>query len=158
MKLSKRTRYGLHALIDLVIHAKTEQIALNSIAQRNGISEQYLEQVFSALRRARIVKSVKGAQGGYFLEKDPSDITVSEVVEVLEGNYFLEDETGGTEEGRRVIQELIVERVNKSLKEILEGITLQDLAEQFMEYRNYPQDMYYIRKRLCNLCSGRKVI
>lgn len=144
MKLSKRTRYGLHALIDLVIHAKTEQIALNSIAQRNGISEQYLEQVFSALRRARIVKSVKGAQGGYFLEKDPSDITVSEVVEVLEGNYFLEDETGGTEEGRRVIQELIVERVNKSLKEILEGITLQDRAEQFMEYRNYPQDMYYI--------------
>lgn len=144
MKLSKRTRYGLHELIDLVIHAKTEQIALNSIAQRNGISEQYLEQVFSALRRARIVKSVKGAQGGYFLEKDPSDITVSEVVEVLEGNYFLEDETGGTEEGRRVIQELIVERVNKSLKEILEGITLQDLAEQFMEYRNYPQDMYYI--------------
>ena len=144
MKLSKRTRYGLHALIDLVIHAKTEQIALNSIAQRNGISEQYLEQVFSALRRARIVKSVKGAQGGYFLEKDPSDITVSEVVEVLEGNYFLEDETGGTEEGRRVIQELIVERVNNSLKEILEGITLQDLAEQFMEYRNYPQDMYYI--------------
>lgn len=144
MKLSKRTRYGLHVLIDLVIHAKTEQIALNSIAQRNGISEQYLEQVFSALRRARIVKSVKGAQGGYFLEKDPSDITVSEVVEVLEGNYFLEDETGGTEEGRRVIQELIVERVNKSLKEILEGITLQDLAEQFMEYRNYPQDMYYI--------------
>ena len=144
MKLSKRTRYGLHALIDLVIHAKTEQIALNSIAQRNGISEQYLEQVFSALRRARIVKSVKGAQGGYFLEKDPSDITVSEIVEVLEGNYFLEDETGGTEEGRRVIQELIVERVNKSLKEILEGITLQDLAEQFMEYRNYPQDMYYI--------------
>ena len=144
MKLSKRTRYGLHALIDLVIHAKTEQIALNSIAQRNGISEQYLEQVFSALRRARIVKSVKGVQGGYFLEKDPSDITVSEVVEVLEGNYFLEDETGGTEEGRRVIQELIVERVNKSLKEILEGITLQDLAEQFMEYRNYPQDMYYI--------------
>ena len=144
MKLSKRTRYGLHALIDLVIHAKTEQIALNSIAQRNGISEQYLEQVFSALRRARIVKSVKGAQGGYFLEKDPSDITVSEVVEVLEGNYFLEDETGGTEEGRRVIQELIVERVNISLKEILEGITLQDLAEQFMVYRNYPQDMYYI--------------
>lgn len=69
MKLSKRTRYGLHALIDLVIHAKTEQIALNSIAQRNGISEQYLEQVFSALRRARIVKSVKGAQGGYFLKK-----------------------------------------------------------------------------------------
>ena len=144
MKLSKRTRYGLHALIDLVIHAKTEQSALYSIAQSKGISDQYLEQVFSALRRARIVKSVKGAQGGYFLEKDPSDITVSEVVEVLEGNYFLEDETGGTEEGRRVIQELIVERVNKSLKEILEGITLQDLAEQFMEYRNYPQYMYYI--------------
>ena len=156
MKLSKRTRYGLHALIDLVIHAKTEQIALNSIAQRNGISEQYLEQVFSALRRARIVKSVKGAQGGYFLEKDPSDITVSEVVEVLEGNYFLEDETGGTEEGRRVIQELIVERVNKSLKEILEGITLQDLAEQFMEYRNYPQDMYYNEKDCVIYVRGEK--
>ena len=59
MKLSKKTRYGIRALMDLAASTKTEQVALNSIAQRNAISVQFLEQVFSALKRARLVRSVK---------------------------------------------------------------------------------------------------
>ena len=60
MKFSKKSRYGLTSLIDLTVHSKNGHVALNSIAERNDISPQYLEQVFAALRRAGIVKSIKG--------------------------------------------------------------------------------------------------
>ena len=92
MRLSKKSRYGLRALVDLSIRAKEEQISLNSIAERNNISLQYLEQVFAALRRAGIVKSIKGPQGGYLLDKDADKITVLEIVKALEGSYELENE------------------------------------------------------------------
>ena len=61
MKLSKKSRYGLRALIDLAVNSRTELVSLGSIAQRNDISAQYLEHVFSALRKAHIVKSMKGS-------------------------------------------------------------------------------------------------
>ena len=92
MKLSMKSRYGLRALIDLTINSKTEQVALNSIAERNKISPQYLEQVFASLRKAGIVKSIKGSQGGYFLSRPPQEITVSCIIEALEGDYRIEDE------------------------------------------------------------------
>ena len=72
MKLSMKSRYGLRALIDLSVNSKNEQVALGGIAERNNISPQYLEQVFASLRKAGIVKSIKGSQGGYFLNK-PAD-------------------------------------------------------------------------------------
>ena len=73
MKLSMKSRYGLRALIDLTINSKTEQVALNSIAERNKISPQYLEQVFASLRKAGIVKSKvhkrRSCKGGQQLYK-----------------------------------------------------------------------------------------
>ena len=102
MKLSMKSRYGLRALIDLAINSKTEQVALNSIAERNKISPQYLEQVFASLRKAGIVKSVKA------------------------------------------IQKLVIDRVNDSVTEILQSVTLHDLEKEYQEYIDYGQDMYYI--------------
>lgn len=81
MKLSMKSRYGLRALIDLSVNSKNEQVALGGIAERNNISPQYLEQVFASLRKAGIVKSIKGSQGGYFLNKPAEQITISEVIE-----------------------------------------------------------------------------
>ena len=72
MKLSMKSRYGLRALIDLSVNSKNEQVALGGIAERNNISPQYLEQVFASLRKAGIVKSIKGSQGGYFLNNEES--------------------------------------------------------------------------------------
>ena len=101
MKLSKKSRYGLRALIDLAVNSRTELVSLGSIAQRNDISAQYLEHVFSALRKGHIVKSMKGSQGGYFLEREPEEITVAQIVEALEGTYddknpkLYEDTTAG---------------------------------------------------------------
>ena len=69
MNLSKKSRYGITALIDLAVYAKDQCVQLSSIAERNNISVKYLEQIFSSLRKAGLVRSVKGPQGGYLLAK-----------------------------------------------------------------------------------------
>ena len=143
MKLSKKSRYGIAALIDLAIYQKEGRVALNNIAERNKISLQYLEQVFAALRRNKIVKSIKGAQGGYLLAKDVKDITVAEIIDALDGTYKIEDEEGESV-ASHIIQDKIVDRVNDNLDEILTNITLRDLLEAHGEYIEYKQNMYYI--------------
>ena len=143
MKLSKKSRYGIAALIDLAIYQKEGRVALNNIAERNKISLQYLEQVFAALRRNKIVKSIKGAQGGYLLAKDVKDITVAEIIDALDGTYKIEDEEGESV-ASHIIQDKIVDRVNDNLDEILTNITLSDLLEAHGEYIEYNQNMYYI--------------
>ena len=69
MNLSKKSRYGITALIDLAVYAKDQCVQLSSIAERNNISVKYLEQIFSSLRKSGLVRSVKGPQGGYLLAK-----------------------------------------------------------------------------------------
>jgi Rrf2 family protein len=86
MKLSTKGRYGLRAMVDLAVHSSGEHVALYSIAERQNISENYLEQVFSILRKAGLVKSVKGAQGGYTLADKPSNISIGAILRVLEGD------------------------------------------------------------------------
>ena len=145
MKLSKKSRYGLRALIDLAVNSRTELVSLGSIAQRNDISAQYLEHVFSALRKAHIVKSMKGSQGGYFLERDPKEITVAQIVEALEGTYDLEDEVDRNNVGRgdqEAIQHL--DRINDCVQEILEDVTLKDLVDAYEGYQDSVEGMYYI--------------
>ena len=148
MKLSMKSRYGLRALIDLTINSKTEQVALNSIAERNKISPQYLEQVFAALRKAGIIKSVKGPQGGYLLAKPATKISVAEILRALEGDYLIEEENiEGAENGRaaaQAVQSEVIERLNRGLQDILENLFLSDLEQKYQEYSEYSQDMYYI--------------
>lgn len=147
MKLSKKSRYGLRALIDLAVNSRTELVSLGSIAQRNDISAQYLEHVFSALRKGHIVKSMKGSQGGYFLERDLKEITVAQIVEALEGTYDLEDEVDRNNVGRgdqEAIQHLIIDRINDCVQEILEDMTLKDLVDAYEGYQDSVEGMYYI--------------
>lgn len=147
MKLSKKSRYGLRALIDLAVNSRTELVSLGSIAQRNDISAQYLEHVFSALRKGHIVKSMKGSQGGYFLKRDPKEITVAQIVEALEGTYDLEDEVDRNNVGRgdqEAIQHLIIDRINDCVQEILEDMTLKDLVDAYEGYQDSVEGMYYI--------------
>ena len=147
MKLSKKSRYGLRALIDLAVNSRTEQVSLGSIAQRNDISAQYLEHVFSGLRKAHIVKSIKGSQGGYFLEKAPELITVAEIVEALEGSYHLEDEDVLAENSYKgisdTIQKLVVDSVNQELDQILSNLTLAQMTGYYADHYE-KQEMYYI--------------
>ncbi len=147
MKLSKKSRYGLIALIDLSVHSQDGHIALCEIAERNDISPQYLEQVFASLRRAGIVKSIRGAQGGYLLAKEPSKITAAAILSALEGSYHMEDEKAPQGSGRdgiaNSIQELLIDKVNGELDEILNNLTLADFQKSYLEY-NVDSNMYYI--------------
>lgn len=148
MKFSKKSRYGLTALIDLSVNSKSGHVALNSIAERNEISLQYLEQVFAALRRAGIVRSVKGPQGGYLLNDEADHITVADILEALDGSYHLQEETASEDSASRgiaaTIQTLVVDKVNKKLDEVLKNLTLADLEKEYQEYNAYDQIMYYI--------------
>ncbi|MCD8084405.1 MAG: Rrf2 family transcriptional regulator [Clostridiales bacterium] len=148
MKLSMKSRYGLRALIDLSIHSKREHGALNSISERNAISPQYLEQVFASLRKAGLVRSVKGPQGGYLLARDAKEITVASIIEALEGEYRLEPEVVPEEcrhrGGIMAIQKLLIDRVNRGMEDILNHLTLDDLEKESMEYSDYGENMYYI--------------
>ena len=148
MKLSNKSRYGLRALVDLAVNSKDGHVALNLIAERNGISPQYLEQVFASLRKAGIVKSIKGPQGGYFLAREADQITAADILEALEGTYYLEEENISeipAQTGISVaIQELLINRINHEMDILLNDINLADLENYYMEHKLISDDMYYI--------------
>jgi Rrf2 family protein len=85
MKISTKGIYGLKALVDLGINSVNESVTLKSISERQKISESYLEQIFSTLSKKGIVKSRKGAQGGYTLGDSAANITVGDILRALEG-------------------------------------------------------------------------
>ena len=86
MLISTKGRYALRVMIDLAEHRSGEFISLKEIAQRQEISDKYLEQIIGRLSKAGLVQSARGAQGGYKLTKAPSECTVGEILRVLEGD------------------------------------------------------------------------
>ncbi len=146
MIFSKRSRYGIRALIDLAQHGSGGSIQLSEIAERNGISVKYLEQIFSALRKAGIIGSVKGPQGGYFLAGPPGSLTAAEIILALDGIYFLDKEeaSGNGEAAARAVQEKIIGPLNGWLDGFLRSLTLKELVECAEQYGDADQNMYYI--------------
>lgn len=84
MKLSTRSRYGTRLMIDLARHAENGPVQLGDIARRQDISVKYLEQLIIPLKKARLITSVRGPKGGHMLARPPQEITVGEIVNVLE--------------------------------------------------------------------------
>lgn len=145
MKISTKGRYGLKAMMDIAIYTSCESIALKSISERQNISEKYLEQIFSALRKNGLVISKKGAQGGYSLAKHPSKITVGDILRVLEGDLDVVDWEESMKEDilEKCIYENIWEKLNISIATIVDSITLEDLVEQYNKNKGI-EYMYYI--------------
>lgn len=148
MNFSKRSRYGIRALIDLAQNRDCSCVQLSDIAARNGISAKYLEQIFMNLRKAGILGSVKGAQGGYFLAKEPEKLTMAEIITALEGSYILEaEESKDSEKGNAealAVQSEIIEPINQYLEQFLNALTLEKLAESSERNKEGMRDMYYI--------------
>lgn len=144
MKLSTKCRYGLRALIDLAVYSESGHVALHEIAARQDISLKYLEQDFSVLRRSGIIKSVKGAQGGYMLARAPSEILLSDIVSVLEGDLLLIETDDSTKTDiRTFLNRNVWAKLNTHVKDTLESIRLSDLAEEYLESQS-GKEMYYI--------------
>lgn len=148
MKISTKGRYGLRALMDLAMNSKNGHVSLVNIANRNQISVHYLEHVFSSLKRSGIIKSVKGAQGGYVLAERPEDLTIAQIILALEGGYRIEREplNGDAlcDTASKVMDTLLWERINEETEKILECVTLADLVNEFTELYETEQSMYYI--------------
>ena len=141
MKLSTKGRYGVKAMVDLAIHYGEEPSSIKSISERQNISEYYLEQLFSPLRKANLIKSIRGAQGGYILSKAPKDITVADVMKVLEGPIEISDcIDGNTENSCGNIDccatRLLWSRIKESIDTVMESTTLQDMVDDYNKIKS----------------------
>ncbi|MCL2171143.1 MAG: Rrf2 family transcriptional regulator [Defluviitaleaceae bacterium] len=142
MRISTRGRYGLKVIVDIAARPEP-RVSLKSIAARQGLSESYLEQIIAPLRKARIVASKRGADGGYFLAQPPESLTVGDVLRVLEGamapiNCVLddaEDSCGEADCGHCATRSVWVALFEK-INEVLDSISIADLAkdEYFLSY------------------------
>src|SRR5665647_322512 len=121
MNISTKGRYGLRAMVDIAVHSFGDYIPLKIIAERQDISENYLEQVFSILRKAKLVNSARGSQGGYTLSKETSKITVGEVLRILEGDLNITCEDDGSLE------------VDNTIKVCINTIVWQGVNERINE-------------------------
>jgi len=92
MEISAQGRYALRALVDLAVNANDSALPLREISERQNISERYLEQIFARLKKANLIKSVRGAHGGYLLTRSPEEITVKDIMQVIEGRLAPEAE------------------------------------------------------------------
>ncbi len=148
MKISTKGRYGLRAMVDLAVHSNGEHVSLGSVAERQKISMNYLEQVFASLRKAGLVKSIKGAQGGYILAHEPSSIKVGDVLKVLEGKLSLIDNTGTENMDQKSIQycikTLVWDKMEECIKQVVDSVTLEDLINEYKRLNGTETIMYYI--------------
>lgn len=148
MKISTKGRYGLRALIDLAVHSTENHVSLVSIAERQKISLNYLEQVFASLRKAGIVKSIKGSQGGYVLADSPDKITVAQILKILEGEFNIIDETTYDDEAidyiQKAVKSLLWDKINEQVSYYLYNTTLETLAGEYRRLNGNVSDMYYI--------------
>ncbi len=133
MKISTRGRYGLKAMVDIAVNsADNSCVSLKSVAERTGISESYLEQLISLLKKADIVKSIRGASGGYILSKKPEEISVGDILRVVEGPLELVEclsanEACGTGDCNNCITKNVWAKLSESFCETADNISLADL-------------------------------
>ena len=135
MKLSTKGRYGLRALIDLAQNSKETPVSITSISARQDLSERYLEQLMSMLKKAGLVESVRGAGGGYVLAKDIKEISVGDVLRALEGSLEpvecagLEPD-GGCRASDNCVTKYVWQRINDSISRTVDEIRLDQLVEE----------------------------
>ena len=132
VKVSTKGRYGLKALIDIASNAEGEAVSITSIASRQGISERYLEQLMSKLKKAGIITSIRGASGGYILARAPEDISVGDVLRALEGKLELVDCLGASDEENCTFidtcaTKYVWKRISDSINQTVDGILLTEL-------------------------------
>lgn len=148
MKISTKGRYGLKAMLDIALNSTGDQVPLKSIAERQNISDSYLEQVFSTLRKSGLVNSIKGAQGGYVLGRYSKDITVGDILRTLEGDLSVIDEKSAASNSDDIMEICITNNVwnklNDSINKIVDSTTLEDLMQQYKRIEDNSSYIYYI--------------
>jgi Rrf2 family protein len=137
MKLSTKSRYGLRALFDMAYHAGNLPAQIKDISRRQAISPRYLEQIFQDLKKAGLLKSRRGPQGGYYLAKSPQEITVRDIIEAAEGMMALVDCTKEAKSRKKTcefdnqcVTQIVWTEAARRLNEYFQSVTLKDLCEE----------------------------
>ena len=135
MRLSRRSEYGLRALVDLVRHDTEGPIALGSLAQRNNLPPKFLEQIMATLKHGGIVRTTLGAHGGYAMAMDPSTVSIGRVIRLLDGalaplpcvslRYYAK--CSCPDEATCPLRSVMID-VRDSMLEILDAETLAEMA------------------------------
>lgn len=149
MKLSTKGRYGVKAMVQLALDSEGGPVPLNSIADKQNISIHYLEQLFASLRKAGVIKSVRGAQGGYLLAHKPREITIGDIIRTLEGplapsDCVVDDDTKECANAECCVTRTIWERIRDSINDVVDSITLQDMIDDYKKMHSKDSYMYYI--------------
>ncbi len=129
ISITSKSPYAVAALAELGRSGGSEPVPVGELAKRRGMPVQFLEQLFAVLRRAGVVSSQRGVKGGYRLARDPSEVTVLEIVELLDGPF------GRDSEG-------VFADASKAAREVLEQTTIADVLER--ETREAGASMYHI--------------
>lgn len=135
MKISTKGRYGLRALVEIALSGE-EAVSISSISERQSISVSYLEQLLAKLRKAGLIKSIRGAQGGYQLNRNPEQISVGDVLRALEGDLRpvdcseLSEGTGECESADFCVTKYVWQKMNDSINETVNHISIAELMEE----------------------------
>lgn len=138
MKFSVKSEYAVSAVLDMALNADNGPVHVKSIASRQAIPMRFLEQVMASLKKAGIVDSIRGAQGGYVLSRDPKAISVAHIIEAIEGPITPMDCTNGILEDRCyqmngcVIKE-VWEDVKKAITDTLSKVNIEDMSRRKKE-------------------------
>ena len=146
MNISAKSKYAVRALVELAQHNGGAPVPIGDIASRRDIPLQFLEQLFSSLRKAGILNSHRGVRGGFSFKRLPEDVTVLDVVEVLDGNVAPASCTIGAEcdkFGRCAVKDVWAE-AKSSLEGVLAAATIADLADKETLLQEDVKEMYYI--------------
>ncbi len=147
MRLSTKGRYGARAMLDLALNSGEGPILLRDIARRQEVSEKYLEHSITALRKAGLVRSIRGARGGYVLAKSPAQTRLSEIMQVLEGSMApveCVDDPQVCQRAQLCVTRDIWVKIKEAVDNILESITLEDMVERQNRKRNSKGIVYNI--------------
>jgi len=147
MKLSTKGRYGARAMMDLALHYGQGPILLKDIAKRQQISERYLEHLALSLKAAGLVSSTRGARGGFTLTRPPSQIRLSEIIQIMEGSIApveCVDDPKVCSFADLCVTRDIWSEMKEAMSGVLESTTLQDLVQRQREKERPEAIMYYI--------------
>ena len=140
MKLSTKGRYGLRALVDIAENCDLNPVSIQSISERQNLSQTYLEQLLRLLRNAGLIKSQRGANGGYVLAKPAEKISVGETIRALEGDLKAVVCTGendsGCSQADLCATRFVWDRINDAIEKAVDGISIKELVDKSKELRS----------------------
>ena len=137
MKISTKGRYAVRLMLDLAMHNTGEAVSIKDRSKRQGVSDKYLEQIISVLNKAGYVRSIRGAQGGYMLRKNPKDYTVGMILRLTEGSLApvscVDDDDMVCERENGCVTFYVWKKLNDAINGVVDSITLADLVEMQMQ-------------------------